>query len=196
MTLHGIAMGDQPFEYIVPSESDAGKVWRVYTHIEPWKCTCPGHLKHHHCKHIQMVQAYLAEMEGGREPEEGEDHARGASGMITPPPPTQNSMSKWIVKIHGQETIRYQGLLAMAHEQGLIELKAEFISVTDTLALAAAYVVFKDGRKFWDAADATPTNVRAQVKAHFARMALTRAKARALRDALNIGMVSLEELEE
>jgi hypothetical protein len=27
-------------------------------------------------------------------------------------------------------------------------------------------------------------------------MALTRAKARALRDALNIGMVSLEELEE
>jgi hypothetical protein len=84
----------------------------------------------------------------------------------------------------------------MAHEQGLIELKAEFISVTDTLALAAAYAVFKDGRKFWDAADATPTNVRAQVKAHFARMALTRAKARALRDALNISMVSLEELEE
>ena len=71
MTLHGIAMGDQPFEYIVPTESEAGKVWRIYTHIEPWKCTCPGHLKHHHCKHIQMVQEYLAEMEGGREPEEG-----------------------------------------------------------------------------------------------------------------------------
>jgi hypothetical protein len=35
MTLHGIAMGDQPFEYIVPTESEAGKVWRVYTHIEP-----------------------------------------------------------------------------------------------------------------------------------------------------------------
>ena len=119
MTLHGIAMGDQPFEYIVPTESEAGKVWRVYTHIEPWKCTCPGHLKHHHCKHIQMVQEYLAEMEGGREPEEGEDHARGASGMITPPPPTQNGLSKWIVKIHGQETIRYPGLLAMAHEQEL-----------------------------------------------------------------------------
>ena len=116
--------------------------------------------------------------------------------MITPPPPTQNGLSKWIVKIHGQETIRYPGLLAMAHEQGLIELKAEFIAVTDTLALAAAYAVFKDGRKFWDAADATPNNVRTQVKAHFARMALTRAKARALRDALNIGMVSLEELEE
>jgi hypothetical protein len=28
MTLHGISMGDQPFEYIVPTESEAGKVWR------------------------------------------------------------------------------------------------------------------------------------------------------------------------
>jgi hypothetical protein len=51
----------------------------------------------------------------------------------------------------------------MAHEQGLIELKAEFISVSETLALAAAYAVFKDGRKFWDAADATPNNVRADL---------------------------------
>jgi hypothetical protein len=81
----------------------------------------------------------------------------------TPPPSTQNGLAKWIVKIHGQETIRYPGLLAMAHEQGLIELKAEFISVSETLALAAAYAVFKDGRKFWDAADATPNNVRADL---------------------------------
>ena len=50
---------------------------------------------------------------------------------------------------------------AVRPEQGLIELKAEFISVSETLALAAAYAVFKDGRKFWDAADATLNNVRA-----------------------------------
>ena len=28
MTLYGISMGNQPFEYIVPTESEAGKVWR------------------------------------------------------------------------------------------------------------------------------------------------------------------------
>jgi hypothetical protein len=117
---------------------------------------------------------------------------RGGETDISPP---QNH-SKWIKKIHGKDFIKYEGLLAMAHEQGLIELAAEFISVTDKLALAAARAVFKDGRKFWDAGDATPNNVHTQVKAHFPRVALTRAKARVLRDALNIGMVSVEELEE
>lgn len=84
----------------------------------------------------------------------------------------------------------------MAHDQGLMELGAEFISVTADLALAFAWATFKDGRKFWESGDATPGNVHAQVKAHYPRIALTRAKARALRDALNIGTVAVEELDE
>ena len=93
--LHGISLGDQPYEYVVPSETAAGKVWRVYTHLDPWKWTCPGHLKHHHCKHIEMVREYLAEMEGGRERAE-EDHIFSESGMITPPPSngTASTLSK------------------------------------------------------------------------------------------------------
>jgi hypothetical protein len=187
MTLHGISMGNQPHEYVVPSETEAEKVYRVYTHLTPWKCTCPGHLKHSHCKHVDMVKEYLAEMEGAREPEEG--------GMILPPP-TTNGLSKWIVTIHGKETIRYQGLLAMAHEQGLVSLSARFTSLTESLAVATAFAKFKDGRKFFEAGESTPSNVQAGVRAAWARMALTRAKARVLRDALNIGMVSAEELEE
>jgi hypothetical protein len=65
-------------------------------------------------------------------------------------------LSKWIKHIHGKEFIQYAGLLAIAHEQGLQELAAEFISVTPELALAAAHAFFADGRKFWDAGDATP----------------------------------------
>src|SRR5919198_123485 len=192
MTLHGISLGDQPHEYVVPSETAADKVWRVYTHLDPWKCTCPGHLKHHHCKHVEMVKAYLADMEGGREPEEEGDHSAQPNGMITPPasngtPPT---LAKWVKRIHGKEFIEYQGLLAMAHEQGLQELGSCFLSVTPELALAAAHAFFADGRKFWESGDATPGNVNSQVRAHFAQVALTRAKACCLRDALNIGIVA------
>jgi hypothetical protein len=75
-------------------------------------------------------------------------------------------------------------------------LGAALVSVTGDLALAWAWARFKDGRTFWEAGDATPGNVHSQVRAHFARVALTRAKARTLRDALNIGMVAVEELGE
>jgi len=38
----------------------------------------------------------------------------------------------------------------------------------------------QDGRTFEESADATPANVNAKVRVHYPRMALTRAKARAL----------------
>jgi hypothetical protein len=112
------------------------------------------------------------------------------------PSPSTPTLSKWVKRIHGKDFITYEGLLAMAHEQGLILLRAEFVSVTETLALAMAWATFREGREFRDAADATPDNVNANVKAHFPRVALTRTKARVLRDALNIGMIAVEELEE
>jgi hypothetical protein len=86
-------------------------------------------------------------------------------------------------------------LLTLAHERGLVSLKADFLSVTAELALAHAVATFADGRTFEESADATPANVNAKVRPHFPRMALTRSKARALRDALNISMVAVEELE-
>src|SRR5262249_10022767 len=135
----------------------------------------------------QRELLYLQQTEGGMEEEEKAGET---------PPSLTGSLAKWITKIHGKEFIQYAGLLALAHEHGLIELGAEFISVTPELALAAAHAYFKDGRKFWDAGDATPGNVHQHVRAHFPRVALTRAKARCLRDALNIGIVAVEELED
>lgn len=102
---------------------------------------------------------------------------------------------QYLVDIKGKPHILFAGLLALAHERGLLTLTADFISVTADLALAKATATFGDGRSFTEAADATPGNVGPQVKPHFARMALTRAKARCLRDALNISAVAAEEME-
>ena len=102
---------------------------------------------------------------------------------------------QYIQLIYGKPFVRYAGLLAMAHERGLQKLEATFVSVTDALAVAQATATFQDGRRFVESGDATPENVHFGVRPHFARLALTRAKARALRDALNIGICAVEELE-
>jgi hypothetical protein len=103
-------------------------------------------------------------------------------------------LPEWLVLVHGKVFIRYKGLLALAHKRGLKAIKATVEMIGENFALATAEVVFKGGRSFTESADATPDNVHFGVRPHFVRVALTRAKARALRDALNIGLVALEEL--
>lgn len=101
---------------------------------------------------------------------------------------------EFIVPLHGREFVLYSGLRAMA-EPLLVSLTVDFTTVTETLAIAHAVAKLKDGRVFEESADATPDNVGKSVKPSWRRMALTRAKARVLREALNIGMCSKEELE-
>jgi hypothetical protein len=158
------------------------------------------------CKHWFAALLYKRTLEELAAPPAPEVDAEEAGGMVTPPPQhapdqtldavaeTHKVPKEYLQMVHGHPFILYKGLLSMAHEAGLTELSAEFISVTPALALAKAQAVFADGRRFCEAADATPDNVGPTVKEHFARIALTRAKARALRDALNVGMCSLEEL--
>ena len=123
-------------------------------------------------------------------PQEDEepDPAGSEEAPVTIPP-------QYIQSIHGKPHVLYKGLLAMAHEKGLSSLEVRFVSITERLAVAEAKAVFKDGSFFVESADATLDNVASQVTLHFARVALTRAKARALRDALNIGICAVEELE-
>jgi len=180
-----VRQGHAPHLFEVESETDPGQWYQVFADGTVIKCTCRGYLSHKACKHVEAVRQHLQHTEGGMEAEE--------LGVSLPGTP---GLTKWVKKIHGKEFIQYEGLLALAHEHGMIELGAQFVSVTDALALAFAWAQFNDGRKFWESGDATPTNVHQQVRAHFPRVALTRAKARVLRDALNIGMVAVEELEE
>ena len=102
--------------------------------------------------------------------------------------------AQYLQLIEGKPFVKYAGLLAMAHDGGLQQLEARFTRVSDTLAVAYATATFTDGRRFTESGDATPENVGSQVRPHFARLALTRAKARCLRDALNIGLCAVEEV--
>jgi hypothetical protein len=109
-------------------------------------------------------------------------------------PPGTDLPTQYMQLIDGQPFVKYAGLLTMAHAQGLQQLEARFTEVSETLAVAQATATFMDGRRFTESGEATPENVGSKVRPHFARLALTRAKARCLRDALNIGLCAVEEL--
>jgi hypothetical protein len=108
----------------------------------------------------------------------------------------QGVPAQHVVLIQGKPFVKFSGLLAMAHERGLIALTADWTYNDGELSLAHAVATFQDGRRFEESGDATPANTNRKVAVHFRRVALTRAKARVLRDALGIDLVAVEELAE
>ncbi|MFH1680377.1 MAG: hypothetical protein ABIH26_07005 [Candidatus Eisenbacteria bacterium] len=97
-----------------------------------------------------------------------------------------------------KEVVTYQGLLSKAHDEGLTGVHTELLQVpaeeNGRSAIAKAVVETSKGR-FEALGDADPGNVNSIIVPHIIRMAETRAKARALRDAVNVGVVSFEELD-
>jgi hypothetical protein len=161
-------------------------------------CECKDFAKapHQLCKHRlsaaiarraqELTKAKLAGTNG---------HVDAPAQSAAPVETPQSVPAQYITYLHGKPFVRYAGLLALAHERGLVSLKAHLISVTAELALAEADATFADGKTYSECADSTPQNVPQHIRPHFPRMALTSAKARTLRDALNIGIAALEELD-
>src|SRR5262245_36803254 len=98
--------------------------------------------------------------------------------------------------VGSEEVVIYKGLLALAHEDGLKRLVTELVEfpseVNRFTAVFEAEVETNKGT-FRCHGDANPENVDEQIAPHYIRVAETRAKARVLRDALNIGLVAVEE---
>lgn len=96
-----------------------------------------------------------------------------------------------------KEVARYAGLLSKAHDEGLSSILTELVQAptpdNGRTAVVRAHVTTSKG-SFTGLGDADPENVSPSVVRHLLRVAETRAKARALRDAVNIGEVALEEL--
>ena len=91
----------------------------------------------------------------------------------------------------------YADLPAAAHEAGIKHLNTEAVQLPNAANGETAVVkaVIETGRgNFCALGDASSRNVEPEFAPHLIRVAETRAKARALRDALNIGVVAFEEI--
>lgn len=100
--------------------------------------------------------------------------------------------------VGSKDVVLYAGLLNQAHEEGLLKVCTTLVqSPTEEngrLAIIKAEVQTAKGL-FEAIGDACPENVDEFLAPHLIRVAETRAKARALRDAVNVGVVSYEELD-
>ena len=107
---------------------------------------------------------------------------------------------EFMITRQGKQYVLFQGLLDEAHTQGLRGIDTELLQVPNpdngNVAIVKAVCEMEDGRKFSGIGDASPDNVGRNIAPHVIRMAETRAKARALRDAVNVGATALEELSE
>ena len=107
--------------------------------------------------------------------------------------------AKYVVTITGRQFVQYAGLVDLAHQQGLRAIRTELVQIptadNKAVCICRAEVEMQDGRVFSGIGDASPANVSPRLVPALIRFAETRAKARALRDATNVGMVALEELD-
>ena len=121
---------------------------------------------------------------------------------------TEEFKNKFKVVIKGKETIKLEGLTAIAHEKGMKEMITKIIqfpsesnqwtAICETTVIGYDYDPITDGITevtYTDIGDANEANCGAMVKSAYIRMASTRSQARALRKYTNIDMVCFSELD-
>jgi hypothetical protein len=107
----------------------------------------------------------------------------------------------------GKDYITYGGLVELLHQvsEGYFAIDTQLIQAptqdNGQVAICTAQVLVYDPedpdvvrRRATGIGDASPANVNRMMATHLIRMAETRAKARALRDAINVGVTAFEEL--
>lgn len=110
------------------------------------------------------------------------------------------------IQRQGKTYVLFAGLLDEAHSRGLVSIDTELIQVPEDsngqVAVVKATVQMEENssnsgeiKTFSGIGDASPQNISRNIVPHLIRMAETRAKARALRDAVNVSATALEELD-
>lgn len=113
---------------------------------------------------------------------------------------------EFLITRQGKQFVLFAGLLDEAHNQGLVGIDTELLQVPDEAngqrAVVKAIVTIEGvdsstgemrQSTFSGIGDASPENVSRNIVPHLIRMGETRAKARALRDAINVSAMALEE---
>jgi hypothetical protein len=102
-----------------------------------------------------------------------------------------------MIERQGKQFVLYAGLLDEAHRSGLKAIRTKLVQApapeNGNVCICYAEVETEKG-VFSGIGDASADNVGRNIAVHFIRMAETRAKARALRDAINVGAAAVEEL--
>ncbi|MDN5698312.1 MAG: hypothetical protein L0G70_10115 [Rubrobacter sp.] len=114
---------------------------------------------------------------------------------------------EFFITRQGKTYILFAGLLDEAHSRGLAAIDTDLVQIPEDsngqVAITKATVTIETAEQstgevrqatFSGIGDASPQNVSRNIVPHLIRMSETRAKARALRDAVNVGATSLEEL--
>lgn len=108
---------------------------------------------------------------------------------------------EFVVERQGKSFVLYAGLLDLAHQSGLKSIETTLVQVpseaNNRIAICTCVVIMeRDGveRRFTGIGDAAPNNVAPAMQSCLIRMAETRSKARALRDAVNVGVAAFEEM--
>lgn len=106
-----------------------------------------------------------------------------------------------IVEVQGRQYVLYAGLLSEAHSRGLCSIQTQIVQVPTAnnghQAVCTATIHLRSGERdmvFTGIGDASPHSASKAMHSCLLRLAETRAKARALRDALAIDIASFEEL--
>lgn len=148
------------------------------------------------CMNCQKVSKKTENTEGKKADEgadtPGELFKEGEEASVSNNIP--EGLKGYTCKIQGKTHVLYAGLLKLAHEKGLTSLQVVQVKDIPEGAMCHVRAIMKDGSTFDGVGTGTTKNLKNFTIVYPYEMAQTRAKARALRDSLNINMVAVEEL--